>query len=53
MYVCLHLEYPAINFLSGLMPSAAYGSLPGPYPVQTTDTPIRLVEALTVKGDHL
>lgn len=53
MYVCLHLKYPDINFLSGLFPGAADGSLSGVYPVQTIDTPIRLVEALTVKGDHL
>lgn len=53
MYVCLRLKYPAIYFHSGLLPSAAHGSFVGLYPVQTIDTPIRLVGALTVKGDHL
>lgn len=53
MYVYLSLKYPAINFPPGLMPSAAYGSLSGSYPVQTSDTPIRPAETLTVKGDHL
>lgn len=53
MYVYLFLKYPAIYFYSGLVPSAAYGSFPGLLPVQTTDTPTRLVEALAVKEDHL
>ena len=53
MYVYLCLKHPAIYFHPGLLPSAAHGSFPGPNPVQTTDTPIRLVGALTVKGDHL
>lgn len=50
--MCIFLKYPAIYFHPGLLPSAAYGFFPGLYPVQTTDTAIRLVEALTVKGDH-
>lgn len=53
MYVYLFLKYPAIYFYPGLMPSAAYGSFHGLLPVQTTDTPIRLVGALAVKEDHL
>lgn len=52
-YVYLFLKYPTIYFHPGLLPSAAYGSFPGLHPVSTTDTPIRLVEALAVKGDHL
>lgn len=53
MYVYVCLKYPAIYFDPGLLPSAAHGSFPGLFPVQTTDTPIRPVGALTVKGDHL
>lgn len=53
MYVYLCLKNPAIYFHPGLLPRSAHGSFPGLYPVQTTDTPVRLVGALTVKGDHL
>lgn len=53
MYVYLCLKYSAIYFLPGLLPSTAHDSFPGLHPVQTTDKPIRLVGALTVKGDHL
>lgn len=51
MYV--YLKCPDIYYHPGRLPSAAHGSVPGLHPVQTTDTPIRLVGALTVKGDHL